>query len=197
MLADTRDLRWIAGALIVGAISFNAVLCFLNTRGVAISNVHVILSETLLISMALLASRDYIKITHLFTITIIIVYTLALSIIRCSNAAFDPKICRDLVIPVIFFLLGKAVNDVRAADKVVFTATFIVLGFAIFEYFFLETFLKVFGVAEYYIARGTLRELGGRAQRCPRTHDQWCPSRRPRPHTVGVPWRPSRIVNFS
>ena len=41
-----------AGALIVGTISFNAVLCFLNTRGIAIGKTHVMMSEMLLISVA-------------------------------------------------------------------------------------------------------------------------------------------------
>ena len=87
------------------------------------------------------------------------VYTLALSVLRFANvpaAGFDPKISRDLIIPITFFLLGKAVNDVKAADKVVSTATAILLSFALFEFFFLNTFLEVFGVAKYYIARGTL-----------------------------------------
>ena len=56
----------------------------------------------------------------------------------------------------VFFLLGQAVRDVKSADRIVFTATSILLIFAAFEYFSLTSFLKVFGVAEYYIARGTL-----------------------------------------
>jgi putative polymerase len=32
------------------------------------------------------------------------------------------------------------------------------LAFGVFEYFFLDTFLKIFGIAEYYIARGTLED---------------------------------------
>jgi len=157
--AEDSDLKRLATWLIIGAISFNAVLCFLNTRGIAISNVHVILSEALLIFTAAVACRKNINVIHLSIIAMILLYTAALCIIRKVNTpadGFDPKIVRDLLVPVIFFLLGKAVGHQKAADRIVFIATSIVLCFAIFEYFFLDIFLKVFGVAEYYIARGTL-----------------------------------------
>jgi putative polymerase len=159
VLADSPDLKWVAGALIIMTISFNAVLCFLNTRGVAISKVHVAMSEAVLISAAVLACRNYLNLIHVSVVGLIILYTVVLSALRYANVpadGFDPKIVRDLIIPVVFFLLGKAVNNAKAADKVVLTATSILLIFAIFEYFFLDAFLKVFGVAEYYIARGTL-----------------------------------------
>ena len=149
----------VAGALIIGAISFNAVLCFLNTRGVEISNVNVIMSEALLISAALLACRNYLTVIHVSVLALVLVYSVALSVLRFANvpaAGFDPKVSRDLIIPITFFLLGKAVNDVKAADNVVFTAIAILSIFALFEYFFLNTFLEVFSVAKYYIARGTL-----------------------------------------
>lgn len=158
-LACSPELRWVAGALIIGAISFNAVLCFLNTRGVAISNIHVMMSEALLISAALLVCRNYLDLTHISVLALVMLYTVALSALRFANVpaeGFDPKISRDLIIPITFFLLGKAVNDVKAADSVVFTATTIILIFAVLEFFFLDAFLAVFNVAEYYIARGTL-----------------------------------------
>ena len=60
------------------------------------------------------------------------------------------------MIPVVFLVLGKAVNDIRAADRIVYIATALILAFALFEYFFLDAFLKVFGVIEYYVARGTI-----------------------------------------
>ena len=158
-LADTPDLKWVAGTLIIGTISFNAVLCFLNTRGVAISNAHVIMSEALLISSSALACRHYLNSTHILVIMSILLYTVVFATLKYANASsggLDPKISRDFLIPAIFLLLGKAVNDLRTADRVVFTATLIVLLVAIFEYFFLDTFLKIFGIAQYYIARGTL-----------------------------------------
>ena len=153
------ELKWVAGALVIGAIGFNAVLCFLNTRGVAISQGHVMISEMLLISAALAACRNYLNVTHVAILALVVLYTVTLSGLRFANApdaGFDLKIIRDLIIPIIFFLLGRAVGDLKTADNVVFAATTIVLIFAVFEFFFLDAFLRVFEVAEYYIARGTL-----------------------------------------
>jgi putative polymerase len=152
--------RWTAGAIIVAAISFNAVLCFLNTRGVAISNFSVMMSEALLITAALVAGRQYLNTAHVSILALIVIFTAALSALRFANSpleGFDPKISRDLFIPICFFLLGKAVNDLKTADKIIYVATAIALLFAVFEYFFLDTFLKVFGILEYYVARGTLQ----------------------------------------
>jgi putative polymerase len=157
--AERSGLGWKAGTIIVGAICFNAFLCFLNTRGVAISNIDLILSEVLLISAAVLVCRNHFNLIHILVLALIVFYTVVLSGLRYANApdgGFDPKISRDLMIPVVFFLFGKAVDDIRVADRIVSVATAILLAFASFEYFFLETFLKVFGVAEYYIARGTV-----------------------------------------
>jgi putative polymerase len=148
-----------AGTLIIAAIGFNAFLCFLNTRGVAISNIDVILSEVLLISAAVLVCRNHFNFIHISVLALIVFYTVAISALRYANApdgGFDPKISRDLMIPVVFFLFGKAVDDLRVADRIVSLATAILLAFALFEYFFLDAFLKVFGIAEYYIARGTV-----------------------------------------
>lgn len=159
VLADSPNLGRVANALIIGTISFNAVLCFLNTRGVAISNVHVMMCEALLISATVLACRNHLRFIDVSVLALIVAYTVMISALRYANApaeGFDPKISRDLIIPVAFFLLGKALNDVDAADRAVFTATAVLLIFAVFEYFFLDLFLKIFEVAEYYIARGTV-----------------------------------------
>jgi putative polymerase len=63
------------------------------------------------------------------------------------------------LIPITFLLLGKSVNDIRFADSLVTVATVVIFAFALFEYFSLDSFLKVFGVTEYYVARGTLDAL--------------------------------------
>ena len=162
-LADRSDVKWAAGALIIGAITFNAILCFINTRGIPITNIHVMGSEVVIIAATLLVLRNNIDLMHLTLITLMVFYTAAFSILRHVHTpanALDLKICRDFLIPIVFFLLGKAVDDVKAADKIVFAAIVLIFTFAVFEYFFLYTFLTVFGIAQYYVARGTLEASG-------------------------------------
>lgn len=152
-------IRRAAGALILGAISFNAVLAFLNTRGVAVSGAHVIASEILLIGAAVVVCRNYLTPVSVSIMALFVSFAMTLGILRYASmppSGFDPKIIRDILIPVVFFLLGKAVSDIKAADRVVFVALGAVLVFAAFEYFFLDAYLRLFGVAEYYVARGSL-----------------------------------------
>jgi len=157
--ANTRASKWAVGMLILGTIVFNAALCFVNTRGVPVSASLVMLSEAMLISGAFLACWRYLTSMQMAALGLIVLYTVFLTTIRYVDApglGFDPKISRDLLIPVVFFLLGKAVDDVRLADRLVLIATVLLLAFALFEYFALDGFLRVFDVARYYFARGTL-----------------------------------------
>jgi putative polymerase len=91
-----------------------------------------------------------------------LLYTLSLALIRYNispGEGLNLKVSRDFLIPIAFFLLGKSFSDVKAADRVVYVAMAVVLFFALFEYFFLEPFLRVFQITQYYVARGSLDEL--------------------------------------
>lgn len=159
LLRGYPGIERVAGALIIGAIGFNAGLAFLNARGVPISSTHVIASEIFLICAAVAACRNYLTFADVSILALLPLFAIAMCILRYASApgsGFDPKIVRDILIPVAFFLLGKAVNDIEAADRVVNIALAAVLAFAAFEYFFLNAYLGTFGVADYYVARGSL-----------------------------------------
>ena len=162
VLADTPDLRWIAGGLIVGAITFNAALCFINTSVAPIQNSYVVGSEVALVALALLACRRTIEPKYVMIIAGLVLYTGFLAVIRSVLSPDDGlnfKISRDFLIPITFLLLGKAVADIKVADYTVYVATTLMLVFALFEYVSLDSFLRVFAITEYYVARGTLDAL--------------------------------------
>lgn len=162
VLADAPDLKWVAGALIIGAITFNAVLCFINTSVAPIHNSYVVGSEILIVAIALLACHRTIESKSVLIIGAVLLYTALLAFIRSGispEEGLNFKVSRDFLIPIVFLLLGKATSDIRVADRIVYIATALLLAFALFEYFFLDTYLKVFGVIEYYVARGTLDAL--------------------------------------
>jgi putative polymerase len=157
--ARCSDLRWLAGVLIIGAITFNALLCFVNTHGIPIQNSYVIGSEAIIITVTILACYRAIEPQYTLIIASIIIYTAVLAFIRSvvsAEGGMDLKITRDLLIPVIFLLLGKSFNNIRVADTVVYVATAIILFFALYEYLSLDSYLKAFSITEYYVARGTL-----------------------------------------
>lgn len=162
VLADAPDLKRVAGALIIGAITFNAVLCFINTSVAPIHNSYVVGSEILIVAIALLACHRTIEPKSVLIIGAVLLYTALLAFVRSGiypEGELNLKISRDFLIPIVFLLLGKAVNDIKVADRIVYIATALILAFALFEYFFLDAYLKVFGVIEYYVARGTIDAL--------------------------------------
>jgi putative polymerase len=157
--AESADLRWIAGALVLGAMTFNAVLCFINTNFAQINNLAVVVSEMIFVGLPILVCYKSISRIYVLLIVQVILYTGTLALIAYNispHEGLDIKITRDLLIPIVFFILGRNVRDLKTADYIVYVATGLIFVFALFEFFFLEDYLKVFSIAQYYIARGTL-----------------------------------------
>jgi len=148
-------------ALVLGAMSFNAALCFVNTKLTAISSAHVVGAELLLISVSFVVSNRSFNHLNLGLIAGTIVYCLTLAMIRTSYSptqGIDVKLIRDFLIPIAFFMLGTQVTDVTSADRTVWFAIVLVAPLALLEYFYLDVFLQNFDIVHYYIARGTLQE---------------------------------------
>ena len=123
--------------LIIAAITFNALLCFVNTHVAPISNAYVVGSEAIIITVTILACYRFIDPKYALIITTIIVYTTVLAFLRALTSpdeGMNLKVARDFLIPVIFFLLGKGANNIKIADRIVYIATMIILIFAVFEY---------------------------------------------------------------
>lgn len=144
--------------IVFAAIAFNFVLCLINTNLIGISASTVIGFELVILSAALVVSRQEVGPTELTLLAGVTLYLCLLSLIRSIDdlSGFDPKIIRDFVIPIAFYLLGRRVKDVEAADSFVLFVALLVSGLAIFEYFFLDTYLNYLNIIRYYIARGTV-----------------------------------------
>jgi putative polymerase len=143
---------------VIGTIIFNAALCFINTQIAPIQNSHVVGSEAVLITIALLACYKTIEPRDVLIIGAIILYTLVLAYIRSGvspEEGFNIKVTRDFLIPLTFIVLGRS-QSIKVADMVVCVATGVILVFALFEFLAFDSYLQVFGVTEYYVARGTL-----------------------------------------
>jgi putative polymerase len=156
--------RWrgrIIFLLILAAVAFNAGLSYLNAHVMAVNGKTVIFCEVLIVISALLVSLRALNITHICLILGVVLYTLTLALFRANvspEAGVDVKIARDFLIPIVFFILGLRISDLKTADSIVFRMTILILGFALFEYFFLDTYLNFFNVIQYYIARGAIED---------------------------------------
>jgi putative polymerase len=146
-----RRLPWIASTLVVAAATFNMGLCFLNTRGLPISAAHVIATEVVIIGLA--ASLSYRVLTPQISVfaAIILAYLCTLWLI---HSAVNPKVVRDVLIPLVFLLCGSAQAEPRDADRLVYILILIVFAFAIVEWFWFDRFLNVFDITSYYLAKG-------------------------------------------
>ncbi len=145
-------------ALVFAALTFNFFLCFVNTNLFEVSRAHVIAAEMLIIGIAFAASYKSISQSQIVVICGVILYLLVVSTFRslASSADFDVKIIRDFVIPIAFFLLGTTTGNLAKVDSMVRICAVIVTAVAIFEYFFLDTYLRYFNISAYYISRGSL-----------------------------------------
>lgn len=156
---ESRAAAWLAGLVIIAAISFNFVLCFVNTNVTAINASTVMACEALVISGAFIASARSFTEVRLIAPAITIAYVLLLALARAVfslDAGIDIKIARDLLIPFAFFLLGCGIKDLKHADLIVKVCALCVVGVGLVEYFFLDEFLRYFNVIMYYVVRGTV-----------------------------------------
>lgn len=145
-------IRFAAIASVLGGLTFNLFLCFVNTRVMGISDSHVMLMEMAVTGTAFLAALDRRAGPYLF-LAIFFTYMMFLFTLRHEN---DIKAIRDVLNPMIFYALGSRVKDLRLADRLALISAIIALVFAFFEYFLLDIYLDWFNVLGYYISRGTV-----------------------------------------
>ena len=146
--------RTLASVVVITAALFNFVLCFINTTLFPISANVVIAAEIALIGIAL--SLVWHRGRSLYSILLLMAaYFITVMVFRSD---FDPKILRDLLIPIVFFFLGRYLGDLRSADRLVMLLLIFVLGTALFEWLALDTYLRFLDVYHYYVARGTTIE---------------------------------------
>lgn len=144
--------RIAAIASVLGGLTFNLFLCFVNTRVMTISDSHVMLAEMAVTGTAFLAAMDRRAGLYMF-LAIFITYMFFLFALRHTN---DIKAIRDVLNPVLFYALGTRVKDLKLADRLALISAIIALVFAFFEYFLLDIYLDWFNVLGYYISRGTV-----------------------------------------
>jgi len=169
-------LRFVAIAAVIGSLTFNLFLCFVNTRITAMSDGHVMMMEMMVTGSAFIAALDRRAGLYLF-MTIFISYMLFLFALRHQ---LDIKAIRDIAGPAIFFTLGTRVRDIKLGDRLALICGLITLSIALFEYMFLEVYLDWFNVLGYYISRGTvtLQESYGA------TRGLFISGNRPEPRTI-------------
>lgn len=136
------------------AVLYNCFLCFANTMLLTISPAVVISAEVILIGSAL-AMVWYRSFALNAILVAVAAYFYTVMMIR---AQFDPKILRDVLIPIAFYFLGCHFGTLRLADRLVTLLIIVAFADALFEWLEPTVYSHYFDVARYYIERGTANQ---------------------------------------
>lgn len=145
--------RLLTALLIVGALVFNFLLCFVNTRITGINDNYVILSEMAIVGSVFLLAMTRRSALYLL-VAVFVSYMIFLFALR--GGQFNLKSVRDILIPIAFYFVGVRIRDPKLGDKLVVISALIVVGIGLFEYLAVDTFISYFNVIGYYLARGTV-----------------------------------------
>ena len=148
----------VARLIVIAALVFNLMLSFVNASVMRIGASHVIAVELILlgIATAMVASRS----VAFYAVSVLVLPMLILLLVL--RYQLDAKAIRDAFIPIVFFFLGRHFGSPESGDRVVLAAILVVVAGALFEWLFLDTYLKYFDVLGYYQARGSVdASVGG------------------------------------
>jgi putative polymerase len=139
--------------LVIVAVVFNAVLCFIGTRfSVDITSNIVIVIEVIILTIGLYGARSRISEPAIRVVAVTVGLTVAL---RFINSGLDLKILHDLAIMYIFYELGTLAS-VPQGTRLLGVLMAIVIPLGCFEAFMPTQFGALFDVWNYYVEKGVL-----------------------------------------
>ncbi|WP_186418444.1 UDP-phosphate alpha N-acetylglucosaminyltransferase [Bosea sp. CS1GBMeth4] len=147
-----RPLPTLPVALLLGALTFNMALCFINTNVMGINDTMVMGCEVVLVATALYLGLGRNAAPYL----LLAVFFSYAALLMAMRPLIDPKAVRDFLIPIAFYLLGRSCNDIRLADRAAFLSGLVVVAFGLFEFLALDAYVSYFNIIKYYVARGTV-----------------------------------------
>ncbi len=150
----------IGGLLLLGAILYNAMLAVINAHVMPVGATGVALAETFLvfcgIGYAALNIRSYENIyAPLFFILFML---LIFAYVSFVNEHFYPKSFRDMLLIVVFFMLGGLASE-RNIIIAFRAVTIIILAFMVIENFWTSLYVNIFEPAKYYAGTRGIEEL--------------------------------------
>lgn len=156
--APPPDLRLLPALVLIGAVTFNAVLAIVNAQVTALSPAMVIMAEIALVGAAhALALANYKREMTPWYLLIALLTSVAL--LRCLfMGEIDVKYLRDLLIIPTFILLGMTF-DGRRLTGVVVALHALIMAVLLFEGFATEAYTNLFKIQDYYInTRGNVQD---------------------------------------
>ncbi|WP_200256527.1 hypothetical protein [Halorhodospira neutriphila] len=135
------------------SISYMAWLCLVHTHLFAVPRPLVGVAELAIMVASLPLLLPRIPPGVVVAGALVLGLVALLTLLRGS---VDPKSFRDLLIPVVFYWLGRNVGDPAIADRALAGALGVFFSLAAFELFALRTYTSVFDIYSYYISIGNM-----------------------------------------
>lgn len=137
----------------IASVVYQALLALIHTHVHRSSALLVAGAEFLIYLACILVLARRIRLEFVTIVALVLAYLLLLSIFRDG---LDFKGFRDVMIPLLFFWLGRHVGDISYADRVLKALVVIVLIFGFFELFFLPQYTALLDIFSYYVSTGTV-----------------------------------------
>ncbi|MEM4990255.1 polysaccharide polymerase [Collimonas sp. H4R21] len=139
--------------ILMAALLYQAVLCAVHTNVHAISTAGVMFSEFVIYLLCMVVLSKNIRLELVAVAALAAAYLFLLAIMRNQ---LDPKGFRDVMIPILFYGIGRQIGDARYADRLLKLAVLLVLAFGFLEWFFLDIYSRIFNIFSYYVNQGGL-----------------------------------------
>ncbi|MBW8307333.1 MAG: polysaccharide polymerase, partial [Thiobacillus sp.] len=140
-------------AILIASVVYQAVLALIHTHLFRASALAVAAAEFVIYLACVLVLAKRIRLEFVAIVALVLAYLFLLSIFR---NALEFKGFRDVVIPLLFFWLGRHVADIGYADRVLKLLVSVVLIVGFFELFFVEQFTRLLDIFSYYVSTGTV-----------------------------------------
>ncbi|AMP04243.1 hypothetical protein [Collimonas pratensis] len=139
--------------ILIAALLYQAVLCAIHTNVHAISTAGVVFSEFVIYLLCMVVLSKSIRLELVAMAALAAAYLFLLAIMRNQ---LDPKGFRDVMIPILFYGLGRQIGGIKYADRLLKLAALLVLAFGFMEWFFLDFYSRIFNIFSYYVNQGGL-----------------------------------------
>jgi putative polymerase len=150
---------WLLFFVLISAVLFNFVLCFVNTKVVSVSRLDVAMCEVAIVAAGIVIAAPVIRLEEYLVLGGIVLVAVLLAALRAdvtAGARFDVQPARDFLIPVVFFVVGTRCRSPIAADRIMSVLALIVVAAGVFEFLFLNAYTRYFDIISYYYARGSI-----------------------------------------
>jgi len=157
--AETRpvNLQVIFG-LVLASMLYQLGLCFVNTVAFGVNTAMVSLTELCIYLGCLYYLRHEIP---RYVGAFILLAALNFCLLALFRGYLDPKPVRDLLIVIIFFWLGWTYGTVRLVDRLVGCSLIAAIALGVFEWLWLDGYVKVFHTYSYFLNQSGIGADGG------------------------------------